>query len=118
MQTAIINNMKKTKEMNRTELVYELARHAHPSWYHSLLEWRTGQLRSLLAYYRSETGDTLPSGLGRIHRTKGLGDTPNPRPPLKIAVIVEIVPATLFHRSHLRVRQIGDHGAAQVVKLG
>lgn len=70
--------MKKTQEMNRTELVYELARHAHPSWYHSLLDWPTHQLRALLAYYREEITH-LPENRPAVYRTKGLGDTlPHP----------------------------------------
>lgn len=70
--------MTQTKDMNRPEIINELARHAHPTWYHSLLDWETHQLRELLAYYRGEL-KALPTGLGRIYRTKGLGDTPNPR---------------------------------------
>lgn len=69
--------MPKTKDMNRTQLINKLARHAHPSWFHSLLEWEDHQLAALLAYYRGEIKQ-LPSGLGRIYKSKGLGDTPNP----------------------------------------
>lgn len=65
----------KTKEMNRPQIIWELARYAHPTWYHSLLEWPTEQLRGLLAYYRDES-KVLPAG--RIYVTKGLKDSPEP----------------------------------------
>lgn len=38
--------------MNRTEIVQELAKYAHPEWYHRLLNWGTEQLRTLLDYYQ------------------------------------------------------------------
>lgn len=41
--------------MNRTEVIFELARHAHPTWYHSLLNWPTYWLKALLSYYRNES---------------------------------------------------------------
>lgn len=65
--------MKNVHEMDRTEVILELARHAHPTWYHSLLEWRTEQLKALLVYYR-EGGDFPTKMVGRIYKTKGLGD--------------------------------------------
>lgn len=68
--------MKKTADMNRTELIYEIARHASPIWYHSVLDWPTDQLRILLAYYRGESHE-LPTGV-KIQRTKGVGD-PEPK---------------------------------------
>lgn len=43
-----------TKEMNRTAIIQELSKHAHPNWYHSLLNWKTENLRKLLGYYRGE----------------------------------------------------------------
>lgn len=41
-------------EMNRTEVIYMLARYAHPSWYHSLLDRSTEMLKALLTYYLAE----------------------------------------------------------------
>lgn len=70
--------MKKTQEMNRPELIYELARHAAPIWYHCIIDWPTYQLRELLAYYRDEA-EEFPRNLPRIYRTKGLGDTKPPQ---------------------------------------
>jgi len=52
---------KKEVTANRTEIIYELAKHAHPTMYHSLLSWRTNQLRLLLDYYKGE--DLLRSDL-------------------------------------------------------
>jgi hypothetical protein len=107
--------MKNTKEMNRTELVYELAKHAHPTWYGSLLGWKTSALRALVAHYRGEL--TVPFEMvrwPRIYRTKGLGDT---RPTLEAAFIVEIQYVGRFRKHpQLVVRQIGNHGE-QVIKL-
>jgi hypothetical protein len=40
--------------LKREQVIFELARYAHPSWYHSLLEWTTAQLKALLYYYVSE----------------------------------------------------------------
>lgn len=65
--------------MNRPELIYELARHAAPIWYHGIIDWPTYQLRELLAYYRDEA-EEFPRNLPRIYRTKGLGDTKPPMP--------------------------------------
>ena len=44
------------ESMNRTEVIYELARYAHPTWYHRLLNWGTASLKSLLTYYRETKG--------------------------------------------------------------
>ena len=65
--------MQNVHEMSRHQVLTELARHAHPSWYQSLVEWQTPQLKALLVYYR-EGGDFPTNMVGRIHRTKGLGD--------------------------------------------
>lgn len=65
--------MQNIQDMNRPEVITELARWAHPSWYHSLLEWETPQLKALLTYYR-EGGQFPTQMVGKIHRTKGLGD--------------------------------------------
>lgn len=42
------------KKLDRPAIIYALARHAHPSWYHSLLAWPTEALRALLVYYETE----------------------------------------------------------------
>lgn len=42
------------RKMNRIELLNELRRHAHPSWYKQLLEWPTTGLKALLVYYEEE----------------------------------------------------------------
>lgn len=65
--------MKNVQQMNRTEVIKELAGFAHPSWFHSLLDWETPQLNALLTYYRS--GGQFPTEMvGKIYRTKGVGD--------------------------------------------
>ena len=38
--------------MTRINIIYDLAKYAHPSWYHSLLSWTTPQLGRLLDYYQ------------------------------------------------------------------
>jgi hypothetical protein len=43
--------------MTRTQVIHELAVHAHPTWYHKLLTWKTHQLKALLMYYRTEYVD-------------------------------------------------------------
>lgn len=61
--------------MTRFEIITELARHAHPSWYHSLTDWHTAQLAALLTYYRAGGEGEFPTDMvGKIYRTKGLGD--------------------------------------------
>ena len=40
------------QNMSRPEVIFELAKHAHPQHYHSLLQWKTKPLRHLLAYYK------------------------------------------------------------------
>jgi len=42
------------KSPDRTEIIYELAKYAHPTWYHDLLTWSTNELRILLDYYKGE----------------------------------------------------------------
>ena len=65
--------MQDVHEMTRTEVIFELARHANPRWYHSLTAWRTEQLKALLTYYR-EGGDFPTNMVGEIHEGKGLSD--------------------------------------------
>lgn len=60
-------------KMNRTEVIKELSGIAHPSWFHSLLDWETQQLKALLTYYRNG-GDFPTKMVGKIYRTKGVGD--------------------------------------------
>lgn len=43
---------KEITKLTRIEIIYELAKYAHPTWYHTLLRWRTDPLRQLLAYYK------------------------------------------------------------------
>jgi hypothetical protein len=70
--------MKNIQEMSRQDILLELARHADPQWYQSLIEWDNAQLKALLMYYRE--GGKYPSRMvGRIYTTKGLGDTNKPR---------------------------------------
>lgn len=38
-------------ELNRMQIIFELAKYAHPDWYHNLLGWPTEALRGLLIYY-------------------------------------------------------------------
>lgn len=40
--------------MNRTQIIFELGKYCHPSWYHSILSWDTHWLRALLEYYQAE----------------------------------------------------------------
>ena len=40
-------------QQTRTEIIQELRKYAHPSWYHQLLNKDTNTLRSLLAYYKN-----------------------------------------------------------------
>ena len=78
--------MKNTQEMNRTELIYTLARYAQPSWYHSILDWNDAQLRSLLTYYQS--GGDYPTGaVGKTYRTPGVGWQPPTEKPMIVVVI-------------------------------
>lgn len=50
------------KPTSRTEIIYELAKYAHPEWYHDLLTWTTPQLRRLLAYYMGMYQTTIEVG--------------------------------------------------------
>lgn len=76
------------EDMGRYEILMELRKHAHPTWYQSLLEWETRQLRAYLTYCR-EGGDFPSNAVGRIYKTKGLGDC-NPKPKLIGIMRVEI----------------------------
>ena len=40
------------EQMNRTQVIQELAQYAHTQHYHSLLTWGTAQLKALLVWYR------------------------------------------------------------------
>lgn len=56
-------NKKQTKkpERNRTQIIFALAQHAHPTWYHSLLNKPTEALRALLEYYEiAEKEESMP----------------------------------------------------------
>jgi len=46
------NNEKRVANMSRPELIFEIARHAHPSWYHSMTKWPTIELKLFLLAYR------------------------------------------------------------------
>lgn len=39
--------------MNRTQIIYELAKYCHPSWYKKILSWKTEHLQALLTYYET-----------------------------------------------------------------
>ena len=43
----------RVSEMDRIQVIHELARYAHPTQYHSLLKWNTDSLKKLLSYYRA-----------------------------------------------------------------
>lgn len=40
--------------MNRTQIIFELARYCHPSYYHKILNWPTEGLEKLLDHYQQE----------------------------------------------------------------
>lgn len=44
---------KDIKKMTRWEIIQELRKHAHPSWFQSLLDRTTPTLRALLFYYQN-----------------------------------------------------------------
>jgi hypothetical protein len=50
--------------MKRHEIIYELAKYAHPSWYHDLLSWKTWQLKILLDYYKRDIADNYQTHVG------------------------------------------------------
>lgn len=41
--------------MNRIQIINELRKYAHPSWYHSLLELPTYSLKIILDFYQLES---------------------------------------------------------------
>lgn len=41
------------EKMNRTDLVFELSKHVHPSMYHNAIKMHTEILRKLLTFYQS-----------------------------------------------------------------
>lgn len=49
--------------MKRHEIIYALAAYAHPSWYHALIQWDTGNLYKLLKYYQGDL-DRFPIFMG------------------------------------------------------
>ena len=42
------------EEMSRPEVIQELRKHAHHTWYHMLLEFKTKDLKILLDYYKGK----------------------------------------------------------------
>lgn len=40
------------KQLNRTQIIFELAKYCHPSWYQKILGCKTEHLRALLEYYK------------------------------------------------------------------
>lgn len=46
----------KLKQMERPEIIQNLRRHAHPSWFHRLLDVPTQHLRKLLGQYEQLRG--------------------------------------------------------------
>ena len=108
--------MKNIQQMNRTEVIKELSGLAHPSWFHSLLEWETPQLVALLAYYRSGGKGPFPSAMvGKIYRTRGVGD---PLPVSDESVFIGID----FGYSHPQIsfyvsgKQLANMMGAQIVR--
>lgn len=41
----------RVSQMTRQEVIGELKRYAHPTWFHKLLDWSTADLKALLFYY-------------------------------------------------------------------
>lgn len=57
----MVKKQTKKPERNRQEIIFALAQHAHPTWYHSLLNKPTEALRALLEYYeRAEKEESMP----------------------------------------------------------
>jgi hypothetical protein len=50
------------EKMGRTEILFELAKHAHNSWYKDLIYWKTKWLRLLLQSYMEKSGFTIEIG--------------------------------------------------------
>lgn len=46
---------KSVQNMNRTELIFAIARYAPPSLYHKIILWPTENIRDLFVYYRQDT---------------------------------------------------------------
>ncbi len=51
---------KQIEEMKRHEIIFELAKHTPPSYYHSILNWPTNALRALLSHYIGMETDISP----------------------------------------------------------
>jgi len=49
-----MEKQKPTDAMTRHEVLLELAKFAHPTWYHGLLPWTTNWLKALLDFYRAQ----------------------------------------------------------------
>lgn len=70
MHACTVSHMLYTVPMqSRERIILELARFAHPSWYHSILSWDTESLRALLDYYSSMQKRQL-SGSGTPETTE------------------------------------------------
>ena len=59
------SNPKKTSDMSRTELIYELSRHMKPYHFKRISAWSTKAIGNLLADYR---GDNKPVVSKKIKR--------------------------------------------------
>lgn len=60
--------MDEIEKMTRTQVIQELAKYSHPSWYHGLLEKDTHTLKILLYHYRS--GGSIETTQGEVLRNK------------------------------------------------
>ena len=61
--------------MERPEIIFALAKYAHPTWYGSLVDWSTEQLQDLLNFYQTEGNPEKKKFVyGMIHKMKGLGE--------------------------------------------
>jgi len=73
-----MENKTPAEEMTREGLLYELAGHAHPLEYHSLLSWSFAELAALLTWYRARAkGDATPPvirPLDTVRRVVLVGD--------------------------------------------
>lgn len=56
------HNPKPAAKMDRTEIIYELSRHAHPMQYHKIIHMPTEPMRRLLAWYRSSKKNDMIRG--------------------------------------------------------
>ena len=45
--------MDEIEKMTRTQVIQELAKYSHPSWYHGLLQKDTHTLKIILRHYKS-----------------------------------------------------------------